>query len=60
MITGVARCLRLCLDRHAGHRSHGLYYQLERSGAVERTARDIDIFDAKTVPPGYGRYRQAC
>jgi Asp/Glu/hydantoin racemase len=29
------------------------------SGAVERTARDIDIFEAKTVPPAPGRYRQA-
>ena len=26
-------------------------YRLQRSGAVERTARDIDIFEAKTVPP---------
>jgi hypothetical protein len=32
---------------------------LQRSGAVERTARDIDIFEAKTVPPTPGRYRQA-
>jgi hypothetical protein len=39
--------------------SHGLYYRLQRSGAVERTARDIDIFEAKTVPPAPGRYRQA-
>ncbi len=28
-------------------------------GAVERTARDIDIFEAKTVPSGPGRHRQA-
>ena len=47
------------LAYHDIHRSHGLYYQLERSGAVERTARDIDIFEAKTVPPATGRYRQA-
>jgi hypothetical protein len=31
------------------------YYQLERSGAVERVVRDIDIFEAKTVPPIPGR-----
>ena len=37
----------------------GLYYRLQRSGAVERTARDIDIFEAKTVPPAPGRHRQA-
>jgi proteasome accessory factor A len=40
------------LGYHDIRRGHGLYYQLERSGAVERTARDIDIFKAKTVPPG--------
>ncbi len=47
------------LAYHDIHRGHGLYYQLQRSGAVERTARDIDIFEAKTVPPAPGRYRQA-
>ena len=47
------------LAYHDIQRSCGLYYQLERSGAVERTARDIDIFEAKTVPPAPGRYRQA-
>jgi hypothetical protein len=26
---------------------------------IGRTARDIDIFEAKTVPPVPGRYRQA-
>jgi proteasome accessory factor A len=47
------------LAYHDIRRSHGLYYRLERSAAVERTARDIDIFEAKTVPPRHGRYRQA-
>ncbi len=47
------------LAYHDIRRGHGLYYQLQRSGAVERTARDIDIFEAKTVPPAPGRYRQA-
>jgi proteasome accessory factor A len=47
------------LAYHDIHRGRGLYYQLQRSGAVERTARDIDIFEAKTVPPPHGRYRQA-
>ena len=47
------------LAYHDVHRGHGLYYQLQRSGAVERTARDTDIFEAKTVPPTPGRYRQA-
>ena len=37
----------------------GLYHLLQRSGAVDRTARDVDIFEAKTLPPDPGRYRQA-
>jgi proteasome accessory factor A len=47
------------LAYHGIHRDRSLYYQLQRSGVVERTARDIDIFEAKTVPPAPGRYRQA-
>ncbi len=50
---------RADLAYHDVHRGQGLYYQLQRSGAVDRTARDIDIFEAKTVPPAPGRYRQA-
>jgi proteasome accessory factor A len=47
------------LAYHDIDRRRGLYYQLQRSGRVDRTARDIDIFEAKTTPPGPGRYRQA-
>ena len=47
------------LAYHDIHRGRGLYYQLQRSTAVDRAARDIDIFEAKTVPPAPGRYRQA-
>jgi hypothetical protein len=47
------------LAYHDINRSRSLYYQLQRDGAVERTARDIDIFEAKTVPPSAGRYWQA-
>jgi proteasome accessory factor A len=47
------------LAYHDINRGNGLYYQSQRSGAVERTARDIDIFEAKTAPPPPGRYRQA-
>jgi proteasome accessory factor A len=47
------------LAYHDIDRRRGLYYQLQRDGKVERTARDIDIFEAKTVPPPPGRYRQA-
>jgi len=49
----------LDLAYHDVHRGRGRYYQLQRSGAVDRTARDIDIFEAKTVPPGAGRHREA-
>jgi proteasome accessory factor A len=38
------------LAYHDINRGHGLYYRLQRDGAVERTARDLDIFEAKTVP----------
>jgi proteasome accessory factor A len=44
---------------HDIDRRRGLYYQLQRSGQVDRTAREIDIFEAKTTPPVPGRYRQA-
>jgi proteasome accessory factor A len=47
------------LAYHDVHRGRGLYYLLQRSDAVDRTARDVDIFEAKTVPPVPGRYRQA-
>jgi len=47
------------LAYHDIDRGRGLYYQAQRGGAVDRTARDIDIFAAKTVPPPPGRYRQA-
>ena len=47
------------LAYHDIRRGRGLYYQLQRSTAVDRAARDIDIFEAKTVPPAPGRYRQA-
>ncbi len=50
---------RADLAYHDVHRGRGLYYQLQRSDAVNRTARDIDVFEAKTVPPDPGRYRQA-
>jgi proteasome accessory factor A len=39
------------LAYHDISRARGLYYQLQRDGAVERTARDIDILQAQTRPP---------
>jgi proteasome accessory factor A len=53
---GVARA---DLAYHDIDRRRGLYYQLQRSNKVDRTARDIDIFEAKTALPVRGRYRQA-
>ena len=44
---------------HDIRRGRGLYYRLQRGDAVARTARDVDIFEAKTVPPASGRHRQA-
>jgi len=41
------------------NRGRGGYYLLQRDGAVDRAVPDIDIFEAKTVPPASGRYRQA-
>ena len=50
---------RAGLAYHDVHRGRGLYYQAQRSDVAQRTARDIDIFEAKTLPPAPGRYRQA-
>ena len=46
-----AQVARADLAYHDINRSRGLYYQLQHDGAVERTARDIDILEAKTHPP---------
>jgi proteasome accessory factor A len=51
---------RADLAYHDVRRDRGLYYGLQRADAVDRTARDIEIFEAKTVvPPVPWRYRQA-
>jgi proteasome accessory factor A len=50
---------QLDLGYHDVDRGRGDYYLLLRNGGVERAVRDIDIFEAKTVPPPPGRYRQA-
>ncbi|HEX5294299.1 MAG TPA: proteasome accessory factor PafA2 family protein, partial [Streptosporangiaceae bacterium] len=49
--TSAPRIAQLDLAYHHVHRGRGLYYLLQRAGAVERAARDIDIFAAKSVPP---------
>jgi proteasome accessory factor A len=51
------RVAQLDLTYHDVHRGRGLYYLLQRTGAVERAARDIGIFAAKSVPPQTTRAR---
>jgi proteasome accessory factor A len=51
------RLAQLDLAYHDIHRGRGLYYLLERRGAVARVARDVEIFEAKSVPPQTTRAR---
>jgi proteasome accessory factor A len=48
---------QLDLTYHDVHRGRGLYYLLEKRGAVERVTRDLDIFEAKSIPPQTTRAR---
>ena len=45
------RIAQLDLAYHDIDRSRGLYNLLERSGLVERVVSDLDVFEAKAVPP---------
>jgi len=45
------RVAQLDLAYHDVRRDRGRYYLLQRSGAVDRVVRDLDIFEAKSVPP---------
>jgi proteasome accessory factor A len=45
------RIAQLDLAYHDLRRDRGLYYQLQRTGAVHRVTRDLDIFEAKSIPP---------
>jgi proteasome accessory factor A len=51
------RVAQLDLAYHDVHRGRGLYYLLQRRGAVERAVSDVDIFEAKSVPPQTTRAR---
>jgi proteasome accessory factor A len=51
------RVAQLDLAYHDVHRGRGLYYLLQKRGAVERACRDLDIFEAKSVPPQTTRAR---
>jgi len=45
------RVAHLDLAYHDISRNRGLYYLLQRRGAVDRVADDLSIFEAKNVPP---------
>jgi proteasome accessory factor A len=51
------RIAQLDLAYHDIHRPRGLYYLLERKGAVTRVVDDLRIFEAKSVPPQTTRAR---
>ncbi len=52
-----ARVAQLDLAYHDVHRDRGLYFLLERKGMVERVVRDLEVFEAKNVPPRTTRAR---
>ena len=45
------RIAQLDLAYHDISRFRGLFYLLERRGLVDRVTRDLDVFEAKSVPP---------
>ncbi len=47
---GHARIAQLDLAYHDIHRGRGLYYLLEKRGAVARVTTDLKVFEAKSVP----------
>ncbi len=48
---GHARIAQLDLAYHDIRRDRGLYYLLDKRGAVARVTDDLSVFRAKTVPP---------
>jgi len=54
---GHARIAQLDLAYHDIHRERGLYYLLEKRGAVSRVTNDLAVFTAKSVPPQTTRAR---
>ncbi len=54
---GHPRIAQLDLAYHDIHRGRGLYYLLEKRGAVARVTTDLKIFQAKSVPPQTTRAR---
>ena len=54
---GHPRVAQLDLAYHDIHRDRGLYYLLEKRGAVKRVTDDLAIYRAKSVPPQTTRAR---
>ena len=54
---GHPRIAQLDLAYHDIHRGRGLYYLLEKRGAVARVTTDLKVFEAKSVPPQTTRAR---
>jgi proteasome accessory factor A len=51
------RVAQLDLAYHDVRRGRGLYYLLQSNGALDRVTRDLDIFEAKSIPPQTTRAR---
>ncbi len=54
---GHPRIAQLDLAYHDIHRERGLYYLLEKRGAVTRVTNDLAVFAAKSIPPQTTRAR---
>src|SRR6201991_4036101 len=52
------RIAQLDLAYHDVHRGRGLYYLLQKNGAVDRVTTDLKIFKAKSIPPHTTRAKQ--
>ena len=54
---GDPRIAQLDLAYHDITRTRGLFYLLQRRGAVERVTDDLSVFEAKSRPPQTTRAR---
>jgi proteasome accessory factor A len=52
-----SRVAQLDLAYHDISRERGLFYLLQKRGAADRVCRDLEIFQAKSVPPQTTRAR---
>jgi len=54
---GSARIAQLDLAYHDISRQRGIFMLMERSGVVDRVTRELDVFEAKSIPPQTTRAR---